>query len=214
MQSELGLVIHIDFKRILHKLFANGTNLLGERGAEHHNLLLCRRSSEDVLDVSTHIWWMDSAYVRMFVNLFLFTNLIQHFIAFIENEDFDISEAKLLLSDQSVQTSRSSDNDMRVGVLVGKGFDILLHWCASIKDCCLHFREIFAEPGIFVLDLVCEFTGVTHDKDCALAGHRLDLLKCSENEDGCLSETGLGLAENIGSKDGLRNAYLLDCSEA
>ena len=103
---------------------------------------------------------------------------------------------------------------MRVGIFVGKGFDILLHWCASVKDCCLHFWEIFAETGVLVLDLVGEFTGVTHNKDCTLAGHRLDLLKCSENEDGRLSETGLGLAEDVGSKDGLRNAHLLDCSEA
>ncbi len=214
MQSELGFVIHVDLERILHKFFANGTNLLGECGAEHHNLLLGRRSSEDVLDVSTHIWWTGSAYVRMFVILLLFTNLIQHFIAFVEDEDFDISKAKLLLSDQSVETTRSSDNDMRVGVFVGEGFNILLHWCSTVKDCCLHFWEVFAEPRVFVLNLVGELTGVTHNKDCALAGYRLDLLKCSENEDGCLSESGLGLAEDIGPKDGLRNAYLLDCSEA
>ena len=150
----------------------------------------------------------------MFVYLLLITNLVQHFIAFIEDEDFDISKAKLLLSDQRIQTPRSRDDDMRVGIFVAKGFDILLHWCASVKDCCLHFWEILAEPGVLVLNLVGEFTGVTHDKDCALARHRLDLLKSSENEDGCLSETGLGLAEDICSKDGLRNAHLLDCSEA
>ena len=103
---------------------------------------------------------------------------------------------------------------MRVGVFVGKGFDILLHWRAPVKDCCLHFWEIFAEPGVFVFNLVGKFTGVTHNKDCALAGDRLDLLKCGENEDGCLSETGLGLAEDIGSEDGLRNTHLLDYSEA
>lgn len=213
MQSELSLVIHVNLKRVLHKFFANGTNLLGECGAEHHNLLLCRRSSEDVLDVSTHIWWTGSACARMFLSLLLFTNLIQHFIAFVEDKDSDISKAKLLLSDQSIQTTRSSDNDMRVSVFVGKGFDILLHWCAPVKDCCLHFWEIFAEPGVFVLNLVGEFTGVTHNKDGALAGYRLNLLKCCENKDGCLSETGLGLAENIGSEDSLRNAHLLDCSE-
>lgn len=150
----------------------------------------------------------------MFVNSLLVTNLIQHFIAFIEDEDLDVPKAKFLLSDQSVQTTRSSDDDMRVGVFIGEGFDILLHWCASVKDCCLHFWQIFAEPGVFVLNLVGKFTGVTHNKDCALAGHRLDLLKCSENEDGCLSETGLSLAENIGSENGLRNAHLLDYSEA
>lgn len=103
---------------------------------------------------------------------------------------------------------------MRVGVFVGEGFDILLHRCSAVKYCCFHFWEIFAEPGVFVLDLVGELTGVAHNKDCALARHRLDLLECGENEDGCLSETGLGLTKNIGSENGLRNAHLLDCSEA
>ena len=103
---------------------------------------------------------------------------------------------------------------MRVGVFVGEGFDILLHWCSAIKDCCLHFWEVFAEPGVFILNLVGELTGVAHNKDRALAGHRLDLLKCGENEDGSFSKTGLGLAKDIGSEDGLRNAHLLDCSEA
>jgi len=54
---------------------------------------------------------------------------------------------------------------------------------------------------------------MAHHKDCAFAGYWLNLLKGSENEDCGLSETRLGLAEDIGSKDSLRNANLLDCSE-
>ena len=55
---------------------------------------------------------------------------------------------------------------------------------------------------------------MTHDQHSALSRDGLDLLKRCEDEDGRLSETGFGLAEDVGSKDGLRNAHLLDCSKA
>jgi hypothetical protein len=37
------------------------------------------------------------------------------------------------------------------------------------------------------------------------------LLQRREDEYGGLSQTRLGLAEDVGSQDGLRDAYLLDC---
>jgi hypothetical protein len=40
---------------VLHKLLAHGSNFLAQGGTEHHNLLVVRGSSEDVLDVFTHI---------------------------------------------------------------------------------------------------------------------------------------------------------------
>lgn len=55
MESELRLIIHVDLQRVLHKLLADGSDLLGERSAEHHDLLLRRRGSEDLLDVPTHV---------------------------------------------------------------------------------------------------------------------------------------------------------------
>ena len=41
---------------ILHEFLADGTNVLWERGGEHHHLLLVRSQAEDVLHVSTHVW--------------------------------------------------------------------------------------------------------------------------------------------------------------
>lgn len=55
---------------------------------------------------------------------------------------------------------------------------------------------------------------MTHNQSGALAGHWLDLLKRRKDKDCSLSETGLCLAQDIGSKNGLRNAHLLDCDEA
>ena len=40
---------------ILHELFADRSNVLGERGGEHHDLFLVRSRSENLLHVATHI---------------------------------------------------------------------------------------------------------------------------------------------------------------
>ncbi len=123
-----------------------------------------------------------------------FTNLIQHLVTFIKNEDLHASETKLLVADQGIQPTGGSDDDVRVSVFVGQRFDILLHRCSAVKDSCLDVWKVFTEPGIFVLDLVGEFTGVAHDKSGTLAGHWLDLLKRREDKNCSLSKAGLCLA--------------------
>ena len=40
-----------------------------------------------------------------------------------------------------------------------------------------------------------------------------ELVKGGEDEDRSLSQTRLGLAEDVDTEEGLRNAGLLDCSE-
>ena len=47
----------------LHELFTGGSDLLGEGGREHHDLLVVGCSSEDLLDVSSHV-----CRVRMWPN--------------------------------------------------------------------------------------------------------------------------------------------------
>ena len=41
---------------ILHELLADGSDVLAEGGAEHHDLLLVRRRTEDLLHVASHVW--------------------------------------------------------------------------------------------------------------------------------------------------------------
>lgn len=55
VEGELGLVVHVNLEGRLHKLFADGSNFLGESGGKHHDLLLLRSSTEDLLHVATHI---------------------------------------------------------------------------------------------------------------------------------------------------------------
>lgn len=55
MERELGVVIHIHLQRVAHELLADGPDFLGQRGAEHHHLLIRRSRPEDFLHITTHI---------------------------------------------------------------------------------------------------------------------------------------------------------------
>jgi hypothetical protein len=64
---------------------------------------------------------------------------------------------------------------------------------------------------ILIANLEGQLTGVAHNQNRSFPSDRLNLLQRAEDEDGGLSETRLGLTENIGSEDGLWDADLLDC---
>lgn len=55
VESELGLIIDVDFKGVLHEFLANWSRLLGKSGGEHHDLLLCGGSTEDLLNIAAHV---------------------------------------------------------------------------------------------------------------------------------------------------------------
>lgn len=55
VEGELGVVVDVDLKRVTHELLADGADLLGQGGAEHHNLLVGGGSTEDLLDVTAHV---------------------------------------------------------------------------------------------------------------------------------------------------------------
>lgn len=144
----------------------------------------------------------------------MLTDLIQHPVTFVKNEGLHIAQRQVLITDQSVQSTGSGDYDIRVCLLVRQSIDILLDWSASVEHSSLDIRKILAESSIFVLDLVGKFTGVAHHEDGAFSRNRFELVKRRQDEDSGLSETRLGLAENIDVEDCGRNADLLDCDEA
>jgi hypothetical protein len=55
VKGELGVVIHVNLKRVAHELLANGTDLLRQGGTEHHNLLVGGGGTEDLLDITAHV---------------------------------------------------------------------------------------------------------------------------------------------------------------
>lgn len=141
----------------------------------------------------------------------ILTNSVQHLVAFIENKDLDAAQSKVLVSHEGIQSTWSSNEDVRVSLLILQDLSILLNWGTSIEHCGLDIWHVLAEASILVLDLISQLTSVAHNQNGGLSCNRFDLLKCSENEDCGFSETRFGLAENVGTEDCLRNAYLLDC---
>jgi hypothetical protein len=93
------------------------------------------------------------------------TNLIEHLVALVENENLDVAKPQLLVAYQSVETAWGCDNYVRVGLLVGQDFDVLLHGSSSVEDRGLDVWKVLAKSGVLVLDLVGQFTSVAHDKN-------------------------------------------------
>ena len=56
MKGELGLVVNVDFERVLHELLANRSYFLGQSGAKHHDLFLSRCGTENILNISAHVY--------------------------------------------------------------------------------------------------------------------------------------------------------------
>jgi len=54
---------------------------------------------------------------------------------------------------------------------------------------------------------------VTHTEHTDLALDRLELLEGGKDEDGGLTHTRLGLAEDVHTENGLRNTLRLDCEK-
>ena len=125
----------------------------------------------------------------------------------------EVGETQMPITDKSIDATRCTDDDMGVGLLVAEELDILLYGCSTVEDTNLDVGQEFGETVVFVPDLVGQLTSVAHYQNRGDAGFGLfiHLLQCSEDKDSRLSETGLGLAENVVTKNGLRNGNLLDC---
>jgi hypothetical protein len=142
------------------------------------------------------------------------TNLVQHLVAFVKNEHADVPQPKLLVADESIQTSGSGHDDMRMGIFVRENLVILRNGGTTVEDGSLDLRHVPAEARILVLDLVSELSSVAHHQHRGLAVDGLDLLKTGQDEDGRLAQSGFRLADDIGAENRLRDANLLDCSES
>lgn len=212
VKSELGILVDVVLGGVLHELLADGLDLVGQSGREHHDLLLLGSGTENLLDVATHVWGAlvsDSSHESRGQQP---TNLVEHLVAFVEDEDAHAAETKNLVTDQRVETTRGSDDDVRAGVLVLDGLNILLDGSATVEDTGLDVRKVLAETVVLVADLERQLTSVAHDENGDLAGNRLNLLQGRKDEDCSLAKTGLGLADDVATQEGLRNAGLLDYS--
>ena len=55
-------------------------------------------------------------------------------------------------------------------------------WRSTVKYSSANIWHVFAETGVFILDLVSQFTGVAEYDDCYFTSDRFDLLKGSADE--------------------------------
>lgn len=86
---------------------------------------------------------------------------------------------------------------------------------SSVKDGSLYFRKILGESLVLVSNLEGKLTSVTEDKDGHLVlpsreSIGVKLVQSSKNENSSLSHTTLCLADDIHTKDGLGNTFVLN----
>ena len=141
----------------------------------------------------------------------MLTDLIKHLVTFVEHESLNIAQGEVLVTDESVEATGSTDNDVGEGLLVLEKLDVLLYRGTAIEDRGLHVWQILAESRVLVLDLVGEFSSVAHDQHRGFSRNGFQLVQSGQDEDRSLTETGLGLTKNVDTEESLWNTLLLDC---
>lgn len=150
MQSELGVVVYVDLHGVLAEFLADRSDLLGEGGGEHHDLLLVGGCAEDLLDVAAHVEVLEDA------------------VALVHNKMLDLVKLEALLPDEVEDPAGSSDDDVR-----GLGLEDLLVELlvdSSVEDGGLDFSEVFGEALVLMGNLEGELAGVAEDEDGDLVG--------------------------------------------
>mmetsp|Transcript_10546 Transcript_10546/g.25062 ORF Transcript_10546/g.25062 Transcript_10546/m.25062 type:complete len:259 (+) Transcript_10546:208-984(+) len=142
VQCQFGFIIHEYFMRILHKSLAYRSSIRRQGGGEHHSLLLLRRFDEQPLHILTHI------------------QLLHDIVTFVHNEVSDFAKVQRVITDQSIQTARSSNQDVRrFGGVFQSGL-VVINACATVHHRSSDALEILREPLELVLDLKSQLTSV------------------------------------------------------
>mmetsp|Transcript_110391 Transcript_110391/g.216445 ORF Transcript_110391/g.216445 Transcript_110391/m.216445 type:complete len:296 (-) Transcript_110391:322-1209(-) len=177
VQCQLGLLVHPDLVRSLHKLLAQRPRLGAHGRAEHHHLLLLRRADEDLLDVLPHV------------------QLVQALVALVQHKVRELVQLQILLPEEPQHTSGRADEDVRATLL--QHFPVLLDRHTAVDDSGLDLSEVLREAVELMLDLVCQFAGVADHQclDRLLRG--IELLQAGEDEHRGLAHARLRLAEDV-----------------
>jgi len=136
--------------------------------------------------------------------------LLEHFVAFVENEMFDVFGVEDFVSGKCVEATRRGDDDVWAFGFVTKNLSIFGDRCTTVEGANTDVRHVFAKTSVLVLDLERQLASVAKDQDGHFAIHRLELLECSQHKHRGLSMTGFGLAKHVHSQNCLRNTLLLD----
>lgn len=82
------------------------------------------------------------------------TNCIQKLVALVEDKVLDVASVEALVSNERVQSTGCSNDDMGASILVLEDFDILGLAGTTVEDRSTDIRHVLAESGVLVLDLV------------------------------------------------------------
>lgn len=192
VQGQLGLVVNIDLQGALHELLADGTDLLGQSSREHHHLFLVRSVSEDVLDISSHVQG------------------VQDLVTLINDEGLDVVQTDTLLLHKSVQSTWGSDDNVGTSLLVLQLLQVSGDRGTTVEDFGLHIRHVLGETSVLVTDLVSQLSGVTDDQGGDLTWNWVQLLQSRQDENGSLTQTRLGLTQDVSTQDRLGDTDLLN----
>jgi hypothetical protein len=114
---------------------------------------------------------------------------------------------------QSQDTPRGSHNNVRTVVL--EQIPVSLDRYASIEHSSFYFRKILGEPFVLMCDLERQLTGMAQYQDAhlILASRKstwVQLVERSQDKHGRFTHSGLGLADDVHTKNSLRDALVLD----
>lgn len=111
------------------------------------------------------------------------TDCIEELVTLVENKVLDVGSVEGLVSDERVETTGSSDDDVWAGVLVLERLGVGLLAGTAVEDRGPDVGHVLAEPRVLVLDLVGQLSGVAEDDDAHLSSNGLDLLEGGDDED-------------------------------
>jgi len=135
--------------------------------------------------------------------------LAEHLVALVQHEELEVVEVEILLLAELHHSSGSSNHD--VGLLVAlQDLDVFALGHSAVEHLGDHVGQILGESSDFFFDLVSQLTGVTQNQSGVRLGVLLQLLEDRNYENGGLSHSGHGLADNVSSDDRGRDALLLD----
>lgn len=190
IQDQLGLVLDNNFNRITQELFADYFHVLGHSSRKHHCLFLFRSVNKNMLDGFPHV------------------NLGQHSVALIDYKVLDVVQFNVAISDEFMQTSWASNNNVWRIVLQLSNLGVQRH--SSVE----HFSlvvQILTKSVEFISNLLGQLSSRSQndsrERSSVLFVH---LIEDGENKNSSFSCTSLSLAQNISARDCIVDGFRLD----
>lgn len=91
------------------------------------------------------------------------TELVKHLVALIKNELANAAELEMLVTDESVETAGSGDDDMWVVFAIEK-LDVLLDGSTTVEDAGFDVWHVLSEALVLGTNLVSQLASVAHDQ--------------------------------------------------